>query len=493
MSGQFETGVIAAVWRYRVMVFVIVALATLASFAVGNRTQAVTTATATIGLRTPRSDNVIAPGLQGDASLGRYTAQRARFVTSDAVLSTVADSLGVDNLTTLRRHVRAVPSATSNIVTVTAEANSTDVAVALAQAVVSAYATETLRQVEDTTNAAVAAINEQLGDLDTTAATSSATAIQLQLQIADLQSSRAEFGDGVEFVVEPTAESAIVPGLPIKDLLVGFVVGLGIAGGLAWLRAEKDRRVESPEHAEALLDRPLLARLDDGSGKVPLKPGDQFVLPTHDFRLLWTGLSRNVASGAILVQAIGPATSSAAVVNLAAAAAREGFRVLVVDANVRVGSMSAMLGVPPATDGLTDLLRGEGEWRHRLVPVQLPTNHQFSLLAAGPAAEEIDVSLARLEDYVGKWRSEFDYVLIDCDRPGHGQLASKLASVADGVLLIVGRGVKETDVTWAARSAEVQGATLVGFAFAKAWRSAAQAIGSVSVAKNRPVKSIKKR
>ncbi|MGZ4804648.1 MAG: hypothetical protein ACXV9P_18760, partial [Acidimicrobiia bacterium] len=60
------------------------------------------TATATVALSTPPQNSVLAAGIQGDASLARYTAQRAGFVTSDAVLLTVAKELGSKDITALR-------------------------------------------------------------------------------------------------------------------------------------------------------------------------------------------------------------------------------------------------------------------------------------------------------------------------------------------------------------------------------------------------------
>jgi Mrp family chromosome partitioning ATPase/capsular polysaccharide biosynthesis protein len=475
MTGQFETGVFEAAWRYRVMVATITLLAVSLSFTAGTALEPATSATATIGLRTPRSNNVIAPGTQGDATLGRYTAQRSRFVTSDEVLTSVAHSIGEDDAADLRSRIHVQPSLTSNTLSIRAEGATADDAVDLALAIIAAYSSQTKQQVDLTTIAAVDAIEAQiatLGDVEG----SSATRIQLQLQIADLESSRAEFDDGVEFVVAPTAESVELPGFPIKEIAIGLLLGLAIGMTAAWLRAERDRRVVRPEHAEVLLDRPMLAWLGEGGGMLAKRMGDRRALPTHDHRLLWTALSHQVESGVVVASAVGPAHSGSVILNLAAAAARESFRVLVVDANIRSGSLSALLSFSQNDEGLTNLLLNEFEGPQQVIAVRMQTGHEFSLLPSGPISDEVDVSLAKLEAYVGKWRTEYDYVLIDADRLGVGQLASRLASVADAVLPVIAKGVKESEVETAAHFAAVQGATVVGFAFADETRTADRAV-----------------
>ena len=94
MTDQNGPSLLGAMSRYRVMCALIVGAVAILSVVAALLTAGGATATATIGLRTPQVDNVLVPGLQGDASLGRYTAQRARFVTSDEVMTVVADTIG---------------------------------------------------------------------------------------------------------------------------------------------------------------------------------------------------------------------------------------------------------------------------------------------------------------------------------------------------------------------------------------------------------------
>ena len=139
MSERIEPGLLAAMLRYWRMTLAIVVGVTAFSAAVAWGTDAQVQVRATIGLSAPPADSVLYSGVQGDASLGRYTTQRARFVTSDAVIEAVAADLGRDDLTDLRRDIVATASATSNVITVLVTASDSESAVALAQSVVDSY------------------------------------------------------------------------------------------------------------------------------------------------------------------------------------------------------------------------------------------------------------------------------------------------------------------------------------------------------------------
>ncbi|HRW40813.1 MAG TPA: hypothetical protein P5193_04625 [Microthrixaceae bacterium] len=238
----------SAMWRYKGMCVVIVVVCVLASTAIGFLLTPEPSATATIALKTPSQDNVLAPGSTGDASLARYTAQRARFVTSDAVLGNVGKSLGVDDLNELRDQLEVKPSTDSNIITITASGTTSDDAVRLATEVTRSYGEETEKQVNDLTDAALRSIDESAGQVRATITGSNAavneaaasTLGQLQQKAATIRTSSAVLGDGVEFVVNPDESSVSSQQLPIREAALGLILGLVIAGTVAYLRADSD-------------------------------------------------------------------------------------------------------------------------------------------------------------------------------------------------------------------------------------------------------------
>ncbi|UDY35499.1 Wzz/FepE/Etk N-terminal domain-containing protein [Dermatobacter hominis] len=249
---QAPVGLLSAMWHYRGMCIVIVVVCTALSAVLGLVLTPEPSATATIALKTPGEDNVLSPGLTGDASLARYTAQRARFVTSDAVLGNVAAAMDTDDLNDLRSQLEVTPSTDSNIITISASGSSGDDAVELATEVTRAYAEETQKQVNALTDAALKSIDESAASVRATI-TSNNTAVndaaastlgQLQQRQAAVRTSSAVLGDGVEFVVNPDDSSVAGSKLPVKEIGLGFILGLVIAGTAAYLRADSEAAAE---------------------------------------------------------------------------------------------------------------------------------------------------------------------------------------------------------------------------------------------------------
>lgn len=245
-------GVLASLWRYRYLAVAIVFAMTLLSIVAGLLVSPPPTASASIALAVPPANSVLAPGLQGDAALARYTAQRADYVRSDAVLEVVAEALGRDDLTNLRRDISTTPSQRSNTITIRANAGSAEEAVDLADAVVAAYRSQTESEVMRLTDAAVASIDasadEVMADVEAnpdsgavqTAAAETLSA--LAVQSSELRTSSAVFGDGVEFVVAPRTNAVLEPGFPRREAGLGFVVGWILAATAAWILADRERQ-----------------------------------------------------------------------------------------------------------------------------------------------------------------------------------------------------------------------------------------------------------
>ena len=249
-------------WDFRWMSAGIVLFVVLVSITVGLLAQPRAQAKATILLATPPQNSVLAPNIQGDASLARYSAQRAAIVTSDEMLVPIAKSLAAKNkgasvrsITSLRRDLSAVPSSTSNAIIITAKGDSPAKAVQLATAAVSAYRSETVREVQGLTNAAVKSIEASAAriqyeaNLGSPSARSSEvnTLSQLAVQASQLRTSSALYGDGVESVVAPRTDAVTRPSLPLREAALGVVLGLVIAATVAWIRADDDDS-ESDEH-----------------------------------------------------------------------------------------------------------------------------------------------------------------------------------------------------------------------------------------------------
>ena len=229
-----HTSIVAALWRYWFTSLVIVLLAMAVSYGVGMFVQPDVRASASIALVTPPQGSVVASGVQGEASLARYTTQRARFLTSDAVLSRVSEQVDLP-LSQLREAIVASASSSANVVTVTAEAAPAVRAVELANAVVDAYRAASAEQVDRLTDTVI----ESLGNSTRTVGSLTPAATQLLLEASRIRVSSDLFGDGVDFVVAARLDDVVNPGPPVRETALGAIVGLVIAATIAWLRADR--------------------------------------------------------------------------------------------------------------------------------------------------------------------------------------------------------------------------------------------------------------
>src|SRR5689334_13631327 len=151
---QATPGLLSSMWRFRWMSLAVVLAAGILSGGAGVLVAPRPSATATIALKNPGAQNVLARGVVGDASLARYTRQRADFLTSDDVLSVVSEGLPGHPVSKLRSEITVTASTTSNLLTITATSNSAADAVALANTLVDSYSKATRAQVKQLTSAA---------------------------------------------------------------------------------------------------------------------------------------------------------------------------------------------------------------------------------------------------------------------------------------------------------------------------------------------------
>ena len=256
MDERPPPSVLGALWRFRFMSFAIVVLVALVSVAIGFQVQPQAQATTTIALVTPPSDGVIAPGAARDSTLDRYTAQRAAYVTSDAVLKGVAKRLGRSDLTKLRKSIEAKPSSTANTVKITTQAKSSKEAVRMATAVVAAYRLATKRDVARLTRDAVKSLDDSADAVSVQATASRAyaaaagnTLSQLAVRASEIRTSSALFGDGVEFVVAANEDAVSQRALSVRVLALGLILGFVIAATLAWTLADRGlgEELDEPE------------------------------------------------------------------------------------------------------------------------------------------------------------------------------------------------------------------------------------------------------
>lgn len=480
-------GLLSSLAQYRWLALAIVVVVTALSGVGGFLTRAPASATAILSLKTPSENNVLVPGVVGDASTTRFIQQRAQFVTNDVVLGEVASDVGGTSISELRKRISAEPVTGTNAITITAQAATADQAVVLANAAVAAYRTETaaltdqLRvKASDELAASQEALRGAAANRSDPLAQAAATALaDLQRQGAELRVSTLVYGDGVDFVNAARVEDAEVPGWPLRALAIGFVLGAALATLVTWIRADRDRRVTDANSSVAVLDAPLLgviprsdksaslfARLDSQSGN-----GTQVALKTRtplpQYQLVAAALMRRTLPGVIAV--ISPPGSVddrvETTLNVALGVAAEGGRVLIVDADHVETLSRRLLGLRGESEDGAELPNGPPDPRevHTVrvgddVEVHLMTPHAGASIAVPTAARE-------LAEQIWAYRDRYEVVLIDTPSVAATPLVAALIRVTNGILAVVPRGCDESSIADIRRTSEIYASPLVGYVY----------------------------
>lgn len=148
--------------------------------------------------------------------------------------------------------------------------------------------------------------------------------------------------------------------------------------------------------------------------------------------------------------------------NLAESFALMGKRVLLIDADLRKGSMKKYFVLNRAIHGLSELLTKQAD------DVILPTtNPKLDVILAGKmppnSSELLSGRIFRL--LIEKMRNEYNYIIIDTAPMGVAMDAAITGSVSDGVVLVVKNDfVKKKEVVRVKQQLERNGSRIIGVA-----------------------------
>jgi len=228
-----------------------------------------------------------------------------------------------------------------------------------------------------------------------------------------------------------------------KSLFAAGALAAGlVAAVLAALGAEAlDRRVRGAVATQELTGLPLLGQLPFVAGLTALGKGgdpDHPALLAEAYRALRAALrlTRGGSTGSrvLVITSSGPGEGKSTVsTRLAISLAAAGAKVLLVDADLRKPTLHKQLG-DDRERGLSYLLAGEDA----IDPS--PTDHQhLDFLPVGvrpPNPSELLHSPA-LGVAIARWRTQYDYVLIDSPPLGLVSDSLSVGELADGMLLVV--------------------------------------------------------
>jgi polysaccharide biosynthesis transport protein len=232
---------------------------------------------------------------------------------------------------------------------------------------------------------AEAEVQRHLDTLERAGDSSSAFHKSLVDKLQDLKTREALLTPAI--LARPANDGVKVQPRPMKSAVIGLVLGLLGGLGLAFLWEALDTRVRTAESVSEQLGLSLLARLPTpgrkyaGTGKLLMleEPNDD---QAEAFRMLRTNLEfANLDRGArtiMVTSAVAGEGKSTTVANLAAALARGGRHVVLVDLDLRKPSLHKFfdLGGKP---GLTNVALGRARLEEALV--QVPISDGSSNLA----------------------------------------------------------------------------------------------------------------
>ncbi|MBA2383501.1 MAG: polysaccharide biosynthesis tyrosine autokinase [Actinobacteria bacterium] len=251
------------------------------------------------------------------------------------------------------------------------------------------------------------------------------------------------FGQGktpAEIAISEPAATPRDPSKPNPPLYLGFggVLALFLALGTALLRESLDTRVRVAPSDQSLFDQPIVGRVPqfDSKSSKSRQVADHFALLKTNLDFFDADPARVVL---ITSPGIGEGKSTVAA-NLALAAANDGERVVLIEADLRrpgLDSTRIAEGLKRSQVGLSNYLAGaaiEAE-----ICARHPEHPLLTVIWAGVIAPNPTALLGsnRLDTLLADLRIDCERIIIDTSPVSVGADASVIASRVDGVLYIV--------------------------------------------------------
>jgi capsular polysaccharide biosynthesis protein len=252
-----EISLVEAVWRYRLMSFLIVLVSVLAAVGATMVLFSSAQATARFAVTDPtNTNNVLRNGVVSGQGYATYTAQRAAFAGSSPVLARAAEILpqkGGPALSAgaLRGRVQTSSKPDGGVVIVVASGEDMHQAALVANAVVQAYQEVTIKtnqqQLDKQLSTLQATRQKLTGQLDQAVPGTreyralTADLSELQERMTGVVSARSNTTDGVQFV-DNADPSAATPSKVPRNAAIGAALGLILACVVSFLRAAGQMR-----------------------------------------------------------------------------------------------------------------------------------------------------------------------------------------------------------------------------------------------------------
>ena len=279
-----------------------------------------------------------------------------------------------------------------------------------------------------------------------------AIAKEFPAAVSELESPAGKAASPVKVTVvrPPTTPESPVSPKPLRNLLLGAVLGLMLGLGAALVRETLDKTVKTTDDVKGITEAPILGSIahDADATKRPLIVEVDPRSPRAEaFRALRTNLqfvdAANHPRTIVVTSSLAGEGKSTMAANLALTMAQAGSRVCLIEADLRRPKVLEYMGLEGGV-GLTDALIG----RTDVIDVIQPyggTN--LWVLGAGPIppnpSELLGSTSMRtlLADLAGR----FDYVIIDAPPALPVTDAVVISKLVDGAIVVAGSGIVQRD------------------------------------------------
>lgn len=239
-------------------------------------------------------------------------------------------------------------------------------------------------------------------------------------------------------------------------LLAALLIGLAIPFGVVYVKETGNTKVRGRKDLKAVA-LPMLGEIPQYSDptsrknmnaerKILVSSGNRDII-NEAFRVLRTNVEfsriNKTGCNVMALTSFNPASGkSFLIINLAAALAIKGKKVLVIDGDMRHGSSSTY--VSKAKLGLSDYLSGATDDIKSLLvtPDGIPDLQVITIGTVPPNPTEL-LETPRFPELIGKMRPLYDYILIDCPPIEVVADAQIIDQVADRTVFVVRAGLLE--------------------------------------------------
>ncbi len=298
-------------------------------------------------------------------------------------------------------------------------------------------------------------------------------------------------------------DAAVPPKKPAKpnlllNLALAVVMGLGLGVGAAFLQEHLDNSLKTSEDVERFLGLPALALIpsveslngrrsgayglaDRGKLLASAIPRPESPLPVRWYRIdaeaehhsalaeAFRGLRTSVLLSTadrpprtLLVTSAQPGEGKTTIsINLAISLTQLGRRVLLIDGDMRRPNIRKAFDFPDSL-GVVSYLTGQRDWRAAVLPTGLAN---LDVLVCGPVPPNPAelLSSERMRKLLNEAKTEYDFVVLDSPPLLNVADSRILASLVEGVVLVVKGGATPRELAQRAHShARSVGANVIG-------------------------------